>query len=150
MGQVTTIKGNLFSAPKGSIICHACNTKGVWGAGIAREFAYRFPYAHEEYVLACKTYGSKLLGTCLLIPTTERGGYIIGCLFTSRSFGRAKDTQNRILLATRCAIADLILQNREQRPINMCKINSGLFGVPWNKTKDILKDAGQEFTVYDY
>jgi ADP-ribose 1''-phosphate phosphatase len=150
MGKVTTIKGSLFDAPKGSIIIHACNTKGVWGSGIAAAFAKMFPYARSEYATICRERGASLIGTCLLIPTMERGGYIVGCLFTSKNYGRHVDTPDKILKATKTAIDDLIKQNIEKRPMHMCKINSGLFRVPWGDTKKILKDSGVEFTVYDY
>lgn len=148
MGSVTTIKGSLFDAPKGTIIIHACNTKGSWGAGIAREFARRFPKAYETYHEICLKEGHLLLGRCLLIP--DKSGYVIGCLFTSKGYGRYAGTPANILLATRLAIADLILQNPAKLPMHMCKINSGLFRVPWDDSKAILKDSGQEFTVYDF
>ncbi len=147
MGNVTTIKGNLFNAPKGSILIHACNTRGVWGAGIAREFAKRFPKAYSKYMSVCREQGSSLIGKCLLIQEND---YVIGCLFTSKNYGRFADSTGKILDATRLAIAHLIAQNEHNRPLHTCKINSGLFGVPWHKTKEILKETGQEFTVYDF
>lgn len=148
MGNVITIKGSLFDAPKGSIIIHACNTKGVWGSGIAKEFAKRFPKAHHTYMEFCRKDGHNLLGRCLLIP--DKSGYVIGCLFTSKDYGKYVDKPDKILLATRLAIAELILQNPAKLPMHMCKINSGLFNVPWSDTKAILKSTGQEFVVYDY
>jgi ADP-ribose 1''-phosphate phosphatase len=147
VSNVTTIKGSLFSAPHGSIIIHACNTKGVWGSGIAKAFAKLFPRQRDIYSAVCQANGSKLLGTCLLIPA---GKYTIGCLFTSKSFGQYVDSPDRILKATKTAIDDLIAQNVDKKPMHMCKINSGLFRVPWKDTKAILKESGESFTVYDY
>lgn len=149
MSNVTTIKGSLFTAPEGSILAHACNTKGVWGSGIAKGFAQIFPHARDVYANACKEYGAQLLGSCLLIPDR---GYIIACLFTSKNFGQHVDSPQKILAATRLAIADMILKNEKYHnaPIHMCKINSGLFKVDWNDTKKILKETGKEITVYDY
>jgi ADP-ribose 1''-phosphate phosphatase len=147
MGKVSTIKGNLFNAPKGSIIIHACNTKGVWGSGIAKEFHKRFPSAYNIYRAKCITEGSSLRGKCLLIPA---GAHIVGCLFTSRDYAAHVDPPHLILDATRLAIADLIRQNDKKIPMHMCKINSNLFKVPWADTKKILKEFDEEFTVYDY
>lgn len=147
MGNVITVKGSLFSAPKGSIIIHACNTKGVWGSGIAKAFAIKFPKARDHYAQVCQAEGSSLLGKCLLIPTNN---YVIGCLFTSKNYGQYVDTPDKILAATRLSIAHLILQNEAKLPMHMCKINSGLFRVPWQKTKSILKETNAEFVVYDY
>lgn len=147
MSKITTIKGNLFDAPKGSIIIHAVNTKGVWGAGIAKEFAKRFPKARDVYALACQEKGHTLLGTCLLIPA---GDFTLGCLFTSKGYGQFVDPPAKILKATETALADLIKQNTDGKPLHTCKINSGLFNVPWDDTKALLKATGIEFTVYDF
>ena len=147
MGKVTTIKGDLFNAPKGSIIIHACNTQGAWGAGIAKDFAKRFPKARDLYSWYCKEYGPSLLGTCLLLPA---GDHTIGCLFTSKSFGRFVDKPDRILASTKLAITDLIRQYVLKKPLHTCKINSGMFGVPWSDTKDILKESEADFVVYDF
>lgn len=147
MGKVTTIKGNLFTAPEGSILLHACNTKGIWGAGIAKEFSKRFPNSWRVCKAKCVTEGSALRGTCLLVPS---GKYVVGCLFTSRDIGRHVDPDHLILDATRLAISDLIKQNTKKLPMHMCKINAGLFGVPWSDTKKILKEFDAEFIVYDF
>jgi len=147
MSKITTIKGNLFDAPKGSIIIHACNCKGVWGSGIAAQFAKRFPKAREVYSKLCSEKGSSLLGTCLLIPA---GDYIIGCLFTSKNYGSYVDSPQKILESTRKAVRDMIGQNLDDRPMHMCKINSNLFKVPWGDTKSVLKEFDKEFTVYDF
>lgn len=147
MSKITTIQGDLFTAPKGSIIVHACNTKGVWGSGIAKAFASRFPKAREEYSKLCQEKGPSLIGTCLLI---EAGDYTIGCLFTSKNYGAFVDSPQKILEHTQTAMADLIAQNTDNKPIHMCKINSGLFNVPWPDTKKVLKEFDREITVYDY
>lgn len=148
MSNVTTIKGDLFTAPEGSILLHACNCKGVWGSGIAAAFAKRFPKAREQYTELCQKNGHILLGTAHLIPTTR---FTIGCVFTSKSYGGNVDAPDKILEATRTAIADLIAKNVENKPIHMCKINSGLFRVDWNDTKKILKEfSNVQFVVYDY
>lgn len=147
MSKITTIKGNLFDAPKGSIIIHACNTKGVWGSGIAKEFAKRFPKARDIYVEHCKEHGASLIGTCLLIPA---GDYVIGCLFTSKNFGKHVSKPDKILENTENAVAHMIALNTDDKEMHMCKINAGLFKVDWNDTKKVLKGFDIPFTVYDY
>jgi ADP-ribose 1''-phosphate phosphatase len=147
MSKVTTIKGNLFDAPKGSIIIHACNTKGVWGSGIAKSFAVKYNGAYNVYRAACLSKGSALLGTCLLIPTHN---HVVACLFTSKSYGHFVDKPAMILNSTETALADLIKQNVGNLPLHTCKINSGLFNVPWRDTKALLKATGQDFVVYDF
>ena len=144
MGKVQTVIGDLFDAPKGSIIGHACNTKGVWGSGIAKEFAKRFPKARDVYAQVCQEKGASLIGTCLLIPA---GDYTIACLFTSKNYGSFKDTPAKILEHTQTAVADMIAQSAG-KPINLCKINSVLFAVPWQDTKKVLNSFDYPMTVY--
>lgn len=147
MSKITTVKGNLFDAPKGSIIIHACNTKGVWGSGIAKAFAQKFPKARDIYAKHCQEHGASLIGTCLLIPA---GDYVIGCLFTSKNYGQFVDKPHQILENTEKAVKHMLEQNTTSMPMHMCKINSGLFKVDWNDTKKVLKSFDVPFTVYDY
>lgn len=147
MGKVTIVKGDLFSAPEDSILIHACNCKGVWGSGIAKTFAQKFPKARDVYAQECYRRGSALLGTCLLIPATN---YTIGCLFTSKSYGQYVDSPDKILLNTKKAIADLIKKNVNNKPLSSCKINSGLFKVPWEDTEALMVASGANFTIYEF
>lgn len=147
MSKITTINGNLFDAPKGSIIIHACNTKGMWGSGIAKAFAQKFPKARDIYVKHCQEHGASLIGTCLLIPA---GDYTIGCLFTSNNYGMFVDKPHQILENTLNAVAHMIALNAENKEMHMCKINAGLFKVPWPDTKKILEGFDIPFTVYDF
>lgn len=144
--MVSIIRDNLFNAPNDSIIIHACNTKGVWGSGIAKEFANRFPKEKDIYTNHCKNFGKSLVGTCLLIPSET---YTIGCLFTSKGYGSFVDKPEDILKATEKAIIDLIRQNKDNKSMNMCKINSGLFNVPWEETQKVLEKFNHNFTVYE-
>lgn len=148
MNNVTIIKGDLFSAPEGSIICHACNCQGVWGSGIAKQFAKRYPEAYKVYQKICESPAALLRGQCALIET-ER--YEIGCLFTSAGYGSKVDAEREILTNTWYAINDLLLKNIHDKPIYMCKINSGLFGVPWELTEKVLQTfEEQDFIVYEF
>jgi ADP-ribose 1''-phosphate phosphatase len=146
---VTYITGDLFLAPPNSILIHACNTLGSWGAGIALAFRSKFPDAFEIYKAHCKAHSNEeLIGTCLVIRSRE-GGHDIACLFTSRAYGRRKDPPEEILNATRGAIKDLQRQNDEGKALHACRINSGKFAVPWALTAAILEELGAEMTIYD-
>ena len=35
MGSITEYAGDIFTVPEGSVIIHACNCVGEWGAGFA-------------------------------------------------------------------------------------------------------------------
>lgn len=144
--MIILVKGDLFSAPKDSIIIHACNTRGAWGAGIARQFAKRYPEAYKFYNRMCLENGANLLGSCLLIDVED---HTIGCLFTSSGYGSKVDDEQSILDNTFDAIDDLIFQNVQNKPLHMCKINSGLFGVDWELTQEVLEKFDEKFTVYE-
>ncbi|KAF7298887.1 Plasma membrane fusion protein PRM1 [Mycena indigotica] len=133
---ITHIVGDLFAAPTGSILVHACNTRGSWGAGIAAAFKQRFPDAFAEYQAACKKDGPALLGSCLLIRGVE---YDVACLFTSKDYGKRVDSPDQIIAATQSAVAHLIVQNKDpKKALHACRFNSGKFGVAWDRTADVL------------
>ncbi|KAI7155134.1 hypothetical protein KC349_g7173 [Hortaea werneckii] len=215
--KVVESKGDIFSAPPDTLLIHACNCEGSWGAGIAKAFKTHYPSAYQTYHAHCTSHTpEELIGTALLIPT-PRGGddddddstqtrsesnrksktttagnkqpspseqqhkhqHFIGCLFTSRSKGAKKrDTPSQILDATGSAMRDLLERVAKQdfnnkstvggdssstptnhdedddegkkkvqkvqgaqvvEEIRMCKINSGLFNVPWEKTKAVIE-----------
>jgi ADP-ribose 1''-phosphate phosphatase len=201
--QIVHSTGDLFTLPprNNSLLVHACNTQGSWGAGIAKVFAREFPDAYTVYREHCRrNEGADLVGTALLIPppasNPEENGAIdgraacgngssggsdrnnrnprraprqfVGCLFTSRSFGRNVSSPDRILAATATAVRDLLRQveewngahrrgderrddqkqrceddgddeDRRIHSVHMCKINAGLFNVPWEDTLRVLK-----------
>ncbi|KAJ7598744.1 hypothetical protein C8J56DRAFT_914868 [Mycena floridula] len=55
---ITYIGGDLFEAPVGSILIHACNTAGSWGGGIAVAFLERYPAAFQVYRSHCQSHGT--------------------------------------------------------------------------------------------
>lgn len=170
--------GDIFDAPTNTLIIHACNCEGHWGAGIAKAFKDLYPQAHQHHEEYCQDHSYSLIDSAQLIPpldaSSNDGGedkkppseasdgdkeaknipetpkHFIGCLFTSRRYGRKKDTPKRILQATKPAMEDLLRQvndwnakaKKEEdkiKEVRMCKINSGLFAVPWEKSKKELE-----------
>lgn len=122
MSKITLIKGDLFAAPPNTILVHACNTVGSWGAGIALKFKKDYSLAYETYVAHCISHTpDQLIGTTLIIRHTEVSpdrGHDIACLFTSRAYGRKKDSESDIMEATRCALQDLINQNKDGKALH--------------------------------
>ncbi|KAG8832218.1 AAA+-type ATPase [Serendipita sp. 399] len=145
---ITVHEGDLFAnAPERCVLVHACNTQGSWGSGIAAVFKAKFPDAFEIYHQVCTEKGPELLGTCLLIPSGDKD---IACLFASRGYGRNKDPKRTILDSTRGAVADLQRQLEDSdKPIYGCRINAGLFRVPWEETVAVLQDLDFRMTVYE-
>ncbi|QDS72582.1 hypothetical protein FKW77_001015 [Venturia effusa] len=161
---ITEITGDIFDAPDGTVIIHACNCLGSWAAGIAAAFKQRYPKAFAKYALHCKqNTPNSLWGTALLIPPMEIKGprHYVGCIFTSRRYGRGKDSPAQILAKTGPSMEDLVEKMRRATvketitEIRICQINSGLFSVPWEKSKAIIQeleaadgDLPKEFIVY--
>lgn len=179
MSNVRYLVGNILP-PTGypRILIHSCNCGGSWGGGIAYQLAARYPKAEEVYVDACNKYGNQLLGKCLFIPSYKNDDLVICCLFTSAFGGASHDYKRSILNYTKQglqavrtwlyegkdAIHDEIQKdinsviNKLDKPLKdhkleMPKINSGIFGVPWEETESVLEEFGAgtqtlNFTVY--
>ena len=146
---ITDLTGDLFTAPPHTVLIHACNTMGSWGGGIALAFRQHYPEAYAIYSAHCKrSLPQRLVGTALLIA--PRAGappsrqHYVGCLFTSKRYGQAKDSPEMILQATGPAMRDLLGQiareGGEVGEIRMCRINSGLFAVPWEESKRVIEE----------
>ena len=161
-------KSSLFASPPQTHLCHATNAQGSWGAGIALAFKKSYPAAFKIYASHCSKWsGTSLLGTTLLIPPQHKSPlkaereaqHWVACLFTSEKKGKGKGSKESILEATGEAVEDLVRRVRgvnesadekakvksgsggEDRvnEVRMCKINSGLFGVPWEATSEVIE-----------
>lgn len=139
-------KGSLFEAPKHSILVHACNAQGVWGSGIAKAFHERFPESFKLY----QTNAS--IGNGFVLPLEN--DYQVGCLVTSKNYGKRKDSKEVILQNTRTALVKLLTEYKFSS-IHSCKFNAGLFGVPWKDTERVMMNAMMDtkfqgdWTVWD-
>ncbi|KAK4544418.1 hypothetical protein LTR36_004309 [Oleoguttula mirabilis] len=166
--QIEEAIGDIFAAPPNTLLIHACNCEGSWGAGIAQAFRDHYPAAYDTYAAHCDEHAAdELFGRALLIPPSKADDgaseHFVGCLFTSRSMGRKKDSPSRILGATGPAMEDLLElvrecngrsraesdgegEGRKVGEVRMCQINSRLFNVPWKKTKAVLEgiEVGDE------
>lgn len=85
-----------------------------------------------------------LIQTALLIPPKDGSPkHWVGCLFTSKIYGRRKDSPQQILDATAPSMQDLAKQmgdaGEEIKEIRICQINSGLFAVPWDRSRAVLE-----------
>lgn len=162
------IQGDLFShkpynSGSISIFVHSCNTQGSWGAGVATAFRTQFPSTYGVHQDYCSQYSStELLGTSQIIASNPRdpghntiGPTFVVCLFTSDFTTKPEDIIEYTDMAMRdFSIKLQIMEDNLDRKgdrimINMPKINSGIFGVPWNKTEKVLAEYSQyEYNVY--
>jgi ADP-ribose 1''-phosphate phosphatase len=132
VGIVTHVKGDLFDgAPDDALLVHACNAQGVWGGyqGIATQFKKRFPVAFVDYAHWCSQ--KDRTGEALISGR-------VGCLVTSRGYGRRADPPYDIIRNTGFAIKMLMPILGEFTEIHSPRINSGLFRVPWAYTESLI------------
>lgn len=148
MATILNKKGSLFDAPEGSVLVHACNAQGMWGSGIAKEFAERFPESYDSYKIICKL-GPIVVGQGFVLG--RENGQRVGCLITSANYGQLRDSKDVILQNTRSALRDLLgITGKlncwigQDEEIHSCKFNAGLFGVPWEETEKILLEVLDE------
>lgn len=152
--SVKEVVGDIFDAPPNAVLIHACNCIGDWGAGIAAAFKKHYPSAYKIHREFCKhgPNGKAKIATAQLISPTDgqEHRHYIGCLFTSVYFGKKKDSPNVILDNTGPAMEDLLKQIAEASKtseigeLRICKINSGLFNVPWENTLEVLQNIKLE------
>lgn len=125
---------SLFDAPKGSVLVHACNAKGVMGSGIALEFKKRFPENFKEYHEYCTEVGD-VTGSAFVWSEND---YLVGNLITSSTFS-PPDEPLDIIISTTMAIEDLLRSTAWDTTIYSNKFNSRLFNVPWEHTEKVIK-----------
>ena len=127
----------------------------------------QYPVAYQTYTSHCKTPPPKttlkdhqrgLVGTCLLIPPSfdppGSAPHHIACLFTSLDYGKRVDPPDAILINTTFALRDLesqitVLKGEKgwQGEVWAVRINSGKFGVPWEKSREVLERGGLDIAV---
>lgn len=153
--MVCYIKGDLFSLTSRhpAVLAHACNPFGLWGGGIAAVFKKKYPSAYKRYAAHCEKHGPHLMGLALVIPTAAndpgnngRVPVYVACLFTSDF----ESDPEEIVENTRNSLKQLTHQlhalgdtEKVNNPIvvNMPKINSGIFRVPWDQTETALDEC---------
>jgi ADP-ribose 1''-phosphate phosphatase len=96
MSNIVYVNDDLFNAPKGSILAHACNCQGVWGSGVAKQFAERFPESYEDYKIVCKVLKKETIPGLACVLKYENG-HIVIALFTSENYGEKVDAPDVIL-----------------------------------------------------
>lgn len=131
-------KGDLFKeAPEKAILTHACNAQGRWGRGIALQFRNKHPEAYQQYQDYCGP--NERCGRTLIAEDSR----LVGCMVTSRHYAPPDDAVN-IVSQTYAAAIDLLEQTQKSYPgyeIHSCKLNAGLFKVPWEQTEETIKQV---------
>lgn len=146
------VSGDLFElAPPGAYLAHACNGQGVWGAGIAAEFAVRYPGSLAEFQSWLKSRpkvpepqrkaGSRYPAGDVFVSSEK-----VICMVCSVGYGSNKDTAAQIGASTDSCLWRLL--GRQGLGVELLprdsvvysnRFCSGLFGVPWEQTLRMLR-----------
>lgn len=146
--------GDIFDSGADMLV-NPVNTKGIAGAGLAKEFSDRFPDMHEEYVARCFD-GTLQMGQPCYVKVKEIDKWV--CLFpTKDSFRDTMASELGIVLGLRTLANDLIDFNRFV-PDHMFKsiafpwLGCGLGRLPISAVKPMLvafqKDVDIDVIVY--
>lgn len=133
------IKGNLFLSDITSI-CHGCNTHGLMGAGIARQFAQRYPKMVVEYQKLCRT-GNFQIGDCYLYEAGD--GRIIGNLGTQEKPGAHARLEAIELSLEKFIIS---LNSFGYKELAMPKIGCGIGGLEWIDVCPLVEKLAEKYS----
>ena len=147
---------SLFDAPKDSILIHACNSQGVWGSGIAKEFKARYPHAFTDYEVNCRHWNKErgtACGMAFMSQAHIEEPHWVGWIVTSHNYGPLKDPKEVVKINTTLALEELCKKIYRAHPkdqwetidVYSNKFNSGLFGVPWEESELILSTILRDF-----
>jgi ADP-ribose 1''-phosphate phosphatase len=156
--MITYKKMSLFDAPKDSAIIHACNSMGVWGSGIAKEFKTRYPHSYKEYLDTCTIFNGETgsaAGTASMSSAHVDEVHWVGWIITSHNYGPKRDSIAEIKVHTTLALQSLCHKLYKAHPnyegdnplfdVYSNKFNSGLFAVPWEDSELILNTVLKRF-----
>lgn len=149
------VHGNVLkpvgAGPK--VICQLVNDQArVWGGGVAREAAQKYPGAQKQF--------SEWL---LQIPRRERLGHVhfsdigddtfIASLIAQEGYGASSSPRIRYAPLERCFFAVLRTALDHKASVHLPRIGTGQSGGAWDTVEEIIRDtlvaAGLHVTVYD-
>jgi len=154
MVNITYVEGDAVKALKNGnvdFLMHCCNTKGLMGAGIAKQVKHEFPEAYEKYYKFCKlwNFNASSLGNVI-----EHDGVlnIIG----QSSIGGANRNVHYGAIAKafmQIALMKSVVNSGRMRPTKiavpefMC---CGLAGGDWNVMLELFEMLPPTISLYVY
>lgn len=140
--MIEYIEGDLFASDSRGL-AHGCNTRGVMGAGIALEFAHRYPGMYAFYQRQCQR-GGFTLGRVL--PWFTHNNKTIFNLATQDLPGPHAD-----LNALRTSVTTMLKlaegEHFEIDRIALPRIGCGIGGLDWNDVEAVLNELSDASSV---
>lgn len=125
------VKGDLLSVTEG-IIIHGCNTKGVMGAGVAKQIKDKYPMCFDIY-----SHSTKLLGS--ISWYRHHTSLYVGNAITQEYYSTEKRQVNYVAIAK---VFDQVCQyGNTDLAIHFPKIGAGLGGGDWNIIEELINDS---------
>lgn len=160
--QIHYIKGDatnpLINKGEYSVICHCCNTLGVWGAGFVLALSKRFPKVKEHYLSLIKSINSgERLGKVGFVKTNKN--IVVANILAQDRIYRSVDGKiplnyDALREGFRNVYNKFIGYKDIPFTIHMPRIGCGLAGGDWNIVENIIKDEfiknGIDVYVYDF
>ncbi|KAJ6111199.1 hypothetical protein N7486_003434 [Penicillium sp. IBT 16267x] len=166
INSVTEKPGDLFDAPPRAGIARQFAREYPWAYKEYRQHCLKWKRENKFHDIPnlhatgdeAKTISVRYpVGTALVIyPETSFFSPVVDhwviCLFTSAGYGKGVDSPETILNSTNAALHDLrqklddVGEKRRLGQLGVpgfdqlyaCRFNSGLFGVPWAKTRELV------------
>lgn len=149
--MIKIVEGNILDAKEG-IICHQVNTRGVMGAGLARQIRDKYPSTYKKYVLYCKSKSvDDLLGDVLFTQEDK----LIANIFGQKDYGREKQQTDYNALRNGFRRVFNRASGRDNKTCTYSVaipqgIGCGLAGGDWNVVYGIIEDVFKDYNVTIY
>ena len=139
--------GDLFKSDE-IIIMHGCNTKAVFGSGVAKIVKELHPLAYEGYRKKHEMSGLNL-GEVIWVKSK---GIVIGNAITQENYGRDKNTIYCDYDAIRSVIKNANKKSLELnvKTIGLPTIGAGLANGSWKTISKIIEEESENFIPVVY
>ena len=130
--------GDIFKT-EAPVIAHGCNTRGLMGAGIAREMRDRFPSMYKDYKRRCSR--NEFKPGDAYIFCNETGPHIMN-LATQADEGAKYEYVIRAL-----SNMHAVLEEERIRSVAMPRIASGLGGLEPSEIERLIEDEFKDSMI---
>lgn len=132
--MIEEVTGDLLASGLPAL-AHGCNCRGVMGAGIAVQFAARWPAMEREYARQCEE-GKFRPGDVMTWHASPRNGTWVFNLATQDNPGPCASLEAIAASVTKMlGIARLLHVYR----VGLPRIGCGIGGLKWGDVKDVLE-----------
>lgn len=132
------------------MIAHVCNDIGLFGAGVARAIANRWPAARERYRQVHQGHGLAL-GAVLFVEVEEDPSLMVANMIAQRGVRGPNNPVPLDYEALKSCLEQVRYAVKSRYSVAMPRIGCGLAGGTWAKVgpmvSTILEDV--DVTVYD-